>query len=107
MKPANLLHRQNLTTQKCTLDCPVLDRFLFGGIPCNTVTEIVAESGCGKTQLCLQLLLSSQLPTSLGGSPLPLSTSTPNSPSPFAVFANSLSPSLLLIPPFSRRLMIP
>lgn len=55
------------TTQKCTLGCLILDRCLGGGIPCNSVTELVSESGCGKTQLSLQLLLSSQLPVSLGG----------------------------------------
>ncbi|XP_010259852.1 PREDICTED: DNA repair protein XRCC3 homolog [Nelumbo nucifera] len=64
MKPENPLH---LTTQKCTTGCPILDRFLAGGIPCNSITELVAESGCGKTQLCLQLVLSAQLPISQGG----------------------------------------
>uniref|UniRef100_A0A2N9E2I4 RecA family profile 1 domain-containing protein n=1 Tax=Fagus sylvatica TaxID=28930 RepID=A0A2N9E2I4_FAGSY len=66
MTPENLLQRP-LATQKCTLGCPVLDRCLGGGIPCNSITELVAESGCGKTQLCLQLALSAQLPPSLGG----------------------------------------
>ncbi|XP_048132971.1 DNA repair protein XRCC3 homolog [Rhodamnia argentea] len=66
MKPENLLVRPR-PTQKCTTGCPVLDRCLGGGIPCRSVTEIVAESGCGKTQLCLQLLLSAQLPPSHGG----------------------------------------
>ncbi|KNA06869.1 hypothetical protein SOVF_177100 [Spinacia oleracea] len=69
MKPSTLLdaHNQTITTQKLTLSCPILDRFLSGGIPCKSITEIVAESGSGKTQLCLQLLLSAQLPASLGG----------------------------------------
>lgn len=66
MEPQNLRHLLS-QTQKCTINCPVLDRFLKGGIPCNSVTELVAESGCGKTQLCLQLLLSAQLPASHGG----------------------------------------
>ncbi|OUZ99084.1 DNA recombination and repair protein Rad51 [Macleaya cordata] len=64
MNPENLLQ---LSTQKCTLGCPILDRVLAGGIPCNSITELVSESGCGKTQLCLQLLLSAQLPISHGG----------------------------------------
>ncbi|KAJ6759333.1 DNA REPAIR PROTEIN XRCC3 [Salix koriyanagi] len=38
-----------------------------GGIPCNSITEIVAESGSGKTQFCLQLSLRAQLPPFLGG----------------------------------------
>ncbi|XP_044463423.1 DNA repair protein XRCC3 homolog isoform X2 [Mangifera indica] len=66
MRPQNLLHRP-LSTQKCTLGCPILDRCIGGGIPCNSITELVAESGSGKTQLCLQLSLSAQLPTSHGG----------------------------------------
>ncbi|KAK3221395.1 hypothetical protein Dsin_008420 [Dipteronia sinensis] len=66
MRPQHLLH-QPLTTQKCTLGCPILDRCLGGAIPCNSITELVAESGSGKTQLCLQLSLSSQLPASHGG----------------------------------------
>ncbi|PON75934.1 DNA recombination and repair protein [Parasponia andersonii] len=64
--PENLLSRP-LITHKCTLGCPILDRCLDGGVPCNSVTELVAESGCGKTQLCLQLALSAQLPISQGG----------------------------------------
>ncbi|OIV98246.1 hypothetical protein TanjilG_14835 [Lupinus angustifolius] len=64
MKPENLLH---LRTQKCSVGCPTLNHFLNGGIPCNSITELVAESGSGKTQLCLQLALSAQLPLSHGG----------------------------------------
>ena len=68
MIPQNLLQNPlALTTQKCTLGCPILDGCLAGGVPCNSITELVAESGSGKTQLCLQLVLSAQLPTSLGG----------------------------------------
>ncbi|KAJ4958332.1 hypothetical protein NE237_025443 [Protea cynaroides] len=64
MKPENPLH---LLSQKCPTGCPIIDRVLSGGIPCNSITELVGESGCGKTQLCLQLLLSAQLPISHGG----------------------------------------
>ncbi|XP_020231987.1 DNA repair protein XRCC3 homolog [Cajanus cajan] len=56
-----------MRSQKCTMGCPALDRFLAGGVPCDSVTEFVGESGCGKTQLCLQLALSAQLPPSRGG----------------------------------------
>jgi DNA repair protein RAD57 len=44
-----------------TLD-PALDRALGGGIPTGYVTEITGESGAGKTQLLLSLLLAVQLP---------------------------------------------
>ncbi|KAL9242272.1 hypothetical protein vseg_016290 [Gypsophila vaccaria] len=69
MKPSTLLSPQKspIFTQKLTLNCPILDHFLAGGIPSNSITEIVAESGSGKTQLCLQLLLSAQLPVERGG----------------------------------------
>ncbi|KAK2993477.1 hypothetical protein RJ640_015161 [Escallonia rubra] len=66
MRPENLLEL-GATTQKLTLGCPILDRHLGGGIPCSSITELFSESGCGKTQLCLQLLLSAQLPASAGG----------------------------------------
>lgn len=40
---------------------------LLGGIPRQGITEISGESGCGKTQLSLQLSLIAQLPSSKGG----------------------------------------
>ncbi|XP_010539439.1 PREDICTED: DNA repair protein XRCC3 homolog isoform X2 [Tarenaya hassleriana] len=66
MNPQSLL-RQPPTNRKLTTGCPIIDGYLCGGVPSNSITEIVAESGCGKTQLCLQLSLSSQLPMSHGG----------------------------------------
>ncbi|GKF11127.1 DNA repair protein XRCC3, partial [Tanacetum coccineum] len=66
MNPRNLLIRPP-QTQLCTLGCPILDKALGGGIPTNSITELVSESGCGKTQLSLQLLFTSQLPTTLNG----------------------------------------
>ncbi|XP_010483255.1 PREDICTED: DNA repair protein XRCC3 homolog isoform X1 [Camelina sativa] len=66
MKPETLLRRPQ-TNRKLTTGCKILDGCLRGGIPCYSLTEIVAESGCGKTQLCLQLSLCAQLPISLGG----------------------------------------
>lgn len=67
MRPENQLHQLHLRTQKCSVGCSVLDRCLGGGVPCDSVTELVAESGSGKTQFCLQLVLSAQLPPSRGG----------------------------------------
>ncbi|CAL9243962.1 unnamed protein product [Arabidopsis halleri] len=66
MKPENL-SRRSVTSRKLSTGCEILDGCLRGGISCDSVTEIVAESGCGKTQLCLQLSLCAQLPISLGG----------------------------------------
>lgn len=67
MKPEDLRRRLPGQTPKLTLGCATLDRLLRGGIPCESITEIVAESGTGKTQLALQLLLAAQLPVSHGG----------------------------------------
>jgi len=50
-----------------TTGCNILDKALRGGIPCNGITEITGESASGKTQLCLQLCLSVQLPRDRGG----------------------------------------
>lgn len=47
--------------------CNNLDAFLVGGIPTAGITEICGESSSGKTQLCLQLSIMSQLPLSCGG----------------------------------------
>ncbi|EEH08400.1 RecA family ATPase Rhp57 [Histoplasma capsulatum G186AR] len=58
-----------------TLD-PVLDRVLAGGISTGYVTELAGESGCGKTQFLLHLLLSVQLPPPYGTSQKALYLST-------------------------------
>jgi DNA repair protein RAD57 len=61
-----------------TLD-PELDRALGGGIPAGYVTEVTGESGAGKTQFLLALLLSVQLPPphGLGRPALYISTEAP------------------------------
>lgn len=53
-----------LTTQWQTISTldPTLDLALGGGIPAGYMTEITGESGAGKTQFLLTLLLSVQLP---------------------------------------------
>ncbi len=45
---------------------PALDRALGGGIPTGYITEITGESGAGKTQFLLSLLLAVQLPAPHG-----------------------------------------
>ncbi|KXX74228.1 DNA repair protein rhp57 [Madurella mycetomatis] len=61
-----------------TLD-PAVDRALGGGIPAGYVTEVTGESGAGKTQFLLTLLLSVQLPPpyGLGRPALYISTEAP------------------------------
>lgn len=62
--PENPVH---LPAEKLSLGCPVLDRFLGGGIPFGFVTELAGEASAGKTQLCLQIVLSAAAPRSSGG----------------------------------------
>ncbi|KTW32874.1 hypothetical protein PNEG_04317 [Pneumocystis murina B123] len=45
----------------------IIDEILSGGIPLGHVLEIVGESGTGKSQFCMQLCLTVQLPQELGG----------------------------------------
>ncbi|CAJ2511089.1 Uu.00g067140.m01.CDS01 [Anthostomella pinea] len=56
-----------------------LDEALGGGIPSGYITEITGESGAGKTQFLLTLLLSAQLPPphGLGRPALYISTEAP------------------------------
>lgn len=53
-QPQNVLQ---IPAHKFSLGCPILDRLFDGGIPTASITELVSESACGKTQLCLQLCL--------------------------------------------------
>lgn len=61
-----------------TLD-PTIDTLLSGGIPTGYITEVTGESGTGKTQLLLSLLLAVQLPPphGLGRPALYISTEAP------------------------------
>jgi RecA/RadA recombinase len=61
-QPAGSLRRARLTS-----GCDVIDRVLRGGFPCGELSEVAGEASCGKTQICLQLLLAAQLPRRLGG----------------------------------------
>lgn len=47
--------------------CPVLNKTLRGGLLVPGVMEIAGTSAAGKTQLCLQLCLTVQLPRDKGG----------------------------------------
>ncbi|GAB0087475.1 DNA repair protein XRCC3 [Sergentomyia squamirostris] len=40
---------------------------LLGGLPYHGITEIYGESGSGKSQICMQLCVTAQLPPELGG----------------------------------------
>ncbi|XP_068217053.1 DNA repair protein RAD51 homolog 3-like [Palaemon carinicauda] len=47
--------------------CKGLDDVLGGGLPVGAITEVIGPPGIGKTQLCLQVCIAAQLPTSIGG----------------------------------------
>jgi DNA-repair protein XRCC3 len=47
--------------------CSNLDEITNGGLPMRGITEISGEAGSGKSQICMQLALTVQLPKSLGG----------------------------------------
>lgn len=49
-----------------TSGCSLLDAALPIFVP-GHVVEVAGESGCGKTQLCIQLCVAAQLPTDFGG----------------------------------------
>ncbi|XP_057808256.1 uncharacterized protein LOC131022751 [Salvia miltiorrhiza] len=57
----------SIPTQKITFGCPVIDCLFGGGLCLRTLTEVVGESGTGKTQIALQLALNVQLPIVHGG----------------------------------------
>lgn len=63
------LQSENLAEKwrRLSTGCHVLDHALGGGFPVRGITELAGESGCGKTQLCLQLCLSVQYPLLQGG----------------------------------------
>ncbi|KAI5353558.1 hypothetical protein L3X38_006452 [Prunus dulcis] len=66
MTPQNLMLLP-ISIPKLSIKCPILDGCLGGGIPCNSITKLVKESGSGKMQLCPQLTVRAQLPPSHGG----------------------------------------
>ena len=56
-----------MSAGRLSLGCGVLDADLRGGLLVPGLTEIAGASAVGKTQLCLQLCLTAQLPRALGG----------------------------------------
>ena len=52
---------------RLTTGCQVIDSHLCGGLLVQGITEIAGISAAGKTQLCLQLCLTVQLPKDAGG----------------------------------------
>eukprot|EP00794_Sanderia_malayensis_P020350 gene20350-22354_t len=57
----------NLQHSKLSLGCPIIDAALRGGLLLPGINEISGESGSGKTQIALQLCLTSQFSRDNGG----------------------------------------
>lgn len=52
---------------RCSTGSERLDELLGGGIETRAMTEMIGEYGVGKTQLCLMLSVTAQLPKTRGG----------------------------------------
>lgn len=63
----SIRRHHGLENQYLTTGCDQLDKALGGGLYKCGIIEVSGESGCGKTQLCLQIALTVQLPLSLNG----------------------------------------
>ncbi|XP_050520135.1 DNA repair protein XRCC3-like isoform X2 [Daktulosphaira vitifoliae] len=62
-----LQQNMKISNQVITTGCEQIDIMLGGGLFQHGITELSGESGCGKTQFCLQAALTIQLPSSLKG----------------------------------------
>ena len=52
---------------RCTTGSERLDEILGGGVETQALTELIGEYGTGKTQLCMMLAVTAQLPPEEGG----------------------------------------
>jgi DNA repair protein RadA len=66
-KTAQEVYEKRQTMQKCTTGSPKLNGILGGGIETQALTELIGEYGTGKTQICLTLSATAQLPRGQGG----------------------------------------
>jgi DNA repair protein RadA len=66
-KTAHEFYEKRQTMKKCTTGSRKLDEIFGGGIETQALTELIGEFGSGKTQLCLMLSVTVQLPPEQGG----------------------------------------
>jgi DNA repair protein RadA len=66
-KTAKEAYEQRKSMRKCTTGSKELDGILGGGIETQALTEFIGEFGSGKTQICLVLSVTAQLPQDQGG----------------------------------------
>jgi len=58
---SDIYSRRRKSAKRITTGCECLDSLLGGGIRTQALTEIYGNSGCGRTQLCMQLMVTAQL----------------------------------------------
>jgi len=66
-KTAKEFYEKRKNMMRCTTGSRKLDEALGGGIETQALTEFIGEYGSGKTQLCLMLSVTAQLPFGKGG----------------------------------------
>jgi len=60
-------YKKKQNAQRLTTGSNNLDRLLGGGIEMQAITELIGEYGTGKSQICMQLCVTSQKPPEQGG----------------------------------------
>ncbi len=66
-KTAQEFYEKRKNMKRCTTGSKKLDEALGGGIETQALTELIGEYGSGKTQICLMLSVTAQLPFEDGG----------------------------------------
>ena len=66
-KTAQEYYEKRKSMKKCTTGSKKLNEILGGGIETQALTELIGEFGSGKTQICLMVSITAQLPTDKGG----------------------------------------
>ena len=66
-KTAQEFYEKRKNMKRCTTGSKKLDEALGGGVETQALTEFIGEYGSGKTQICLMLSVTAQLPFEDGG----------------------------------------
>ena len=61
------LYERRRNARRLTTGSKSLDALLGGGIETQTIVELIGEFGAGKSQICMQLCVTEQLPPEEGG----------------------------------------
>ena len=64
---ANAVLEKRKMIKRISTGSKVLDELLQGGLESQSITEVYGEYRTGKTQLCLTMAVTAQLPRSMGG----------------------------------------